>query len=318
MIDASVVIVNWNTKDLLLECIRTTLEAACERTIQIIVVDNASTDGSVEAVRQRFPSVKVLCNDTNLGFAKANNIGIRAGSSTYVCLVNSDIEVLGKCIDTLCSYMDEHSDVGLLGPQILNKDLTLQRSCSELPSVRSSLMQALMLDKLFPRSRFCRSRFMTDFDHRTARHVKTLSGCFLMARRAVLNQIGLLDERFFFYAEDVDLCKRFHEAGWRLVFYPAAKAIHYGGASSAVASGKFLIEMERANLQYWHKHSNRFVETLVAVVMLAHYGLRITVWAAVYLFRNDKNHTAERMISNYATCLGWLTGLRRTGAEKGS
>jgi GT2 family glycosyltransferase len=213
--------------------------------------------------------------------------------------------------------MDKHRDIGLLGPQILNKDRTLQPSCSELPSVRSSLMQAFMLDKLFPRWRVCRSRFLADFDYQTARDVESLSGCFLMGRREALDKLGVFDERFFFYAEDVDLCQRFHEAGWRLAFYPEAKAIHYGGASSAVASARFLIEMERANLQYWRKHHSWFAHKFVAVISVAHYFLRLTVWIAVYLFRAKNRHTAERMISNYAACLGWLSGFRRVGVAKG-
>jgi GT2 family glycosyltransferase len=212
--------------------------------------------------------------------------------------------------------MDEHPATGLLGPQILNKDLTLQPSCGELPSVRNSLMHALMLDKLFPQFRLCRNRFMNDFDHRTLRYVETLSGCFLMARREALTHVGLLDERFFFYAEDVDWCKRFHDAGWPLVFYPDAKAVHYGGASSAAAPAKFLIEMERANIQYWRKHHSWFADQIVTAISVAHYWLRILIWAMIYLVKPGRSGTAKQMIRKYTACACWLSGLSRLGSEK--
>ena len=150
-IDLSIVIVNWNTKDLLLQCIQTIQQTTLEHSVEIIVVDNASVDGSAEAAR-RLPKVTVLCNENNLGFAAANNQGIRFSTGKYVCLVNSDVEVLELCLDRMCKYMDEHPEVGLLGPKVLNKDLTLQRSCAELPSVRNTVTQALMLDKVFPKS----------------------------------------------------------------------------------------------------------------------------------------------------------------------
>jgi GT2 family glycosyltransferase len=315
VIDVSVVIVNWNTKTLLLDCIRSLYDTTLTRRMEVIVVDNASTDGSVEAVEHCFPNVTMICNDMNLGFAKANNIGIGASSGKYVCLVNSDIKVLDGCIESMCAYMNTHPAIGLLGPQILNKDLSLQSSCGELPSVKSSLMQALMLDKLLPRLRYCRNRFMDDFDHRTLRHVETLSGCFLMARREALDQVGPLDERFFFYAEDVDWCKRFHNAGWPLVFYPGGRAIHYGGASSAAAPTKFLIEMERANMQYWRKHHSWIANQTVAAITIAHYWLRIWIWAMIYLFRPSSS-IARHMIRKYIACACWLSGFDRIGHQK--
>lgn len=313
MTDISTVIVNWNTKALLLDCIRTILDMALEHTVEIIVVDNASTDGSAAAVAQEFPEVTVIRNRKNEGFAKANNVGIRAAQGKYVCLINSDVKLLDGCLDSMCGYMDEHPHVGILGPRILNKDLSLQISCGEFPSVWTTFTQALMLDKVFPRSRLCRTRFMNDFDHERIRDVEVLSGCFLMVRREALEKVGLLDERFFIYKEDVDWCKRFHDAHWLARFYPTAEAIHYGGASSSVTPARFLMEMEKANLQYWRKHYGWLAEKLILNISVAHYGLRVVVWGSAHLWSRGNNLIAKQMLKRYVACLVRLGGFDRFG-----
>jgi GT2 family glycosyltransferase len=307
--DVSIIVVSWNTKKLLLNCVRTALETTKLRKLEIIVVDNGSTDGSVEAL-SGIRNLKVISNEENLGFAAANNMGIRASSGTYICLVNSDVEVLENCLDRMCQYMDKHPEVGLLGPRVQNRDLTLQRSCAELPSVWNTFTQALMLDKVFPRTCWFRSRFMSHFDHASTRIVEVLSGCFLMARRSALETVGLLDERFFIYKEDVDWCKRFAEAGWQVVFFPDASIIHYGGASSSAAPVEFVIEMEKANLQYWHKHYGLPGYIVAALLGVVYYILRLGAWAVLYGFRGGNDVVSKRMMVRYAACLRWLMWTR--------
>ncbi len=305
MPDISLVIVNWNTRDLLLNCIRTALESTSACSVEVIVVDNGSNDGSVDAARQ-LERVTVISNTRNMGFAAANNIGIRASTGRYICLVNSDVKVLEGCLDHMCRYMDDNPKVGLLGPRVLNEDLSLQRSCAELPSLWNMLTQALMLDKMFPHARWLRSRFMGDFDHASERNVEVLSGCFLMTRRNALQQVGLLDERFFIYKEDVDWCKRFGDAGWAVRFYPRASAIHLGGASSSVAPGRFFIEMEKANIQYWRKHHSVTTCIGAGFVAFIHYGVRMCGWGALHTLRRQKGNVSKQMILRYRACLRWL------------
>lgn len=305
MPDISLVIVNWNTRDLLLDCIRTVLESTLAYSVELIVVDNGSSDGSVDAAR-RLDRVTVISNPRNVGFAAANNIGIRASRGRYICLVNSDVQVLAGCLDGMCRYMDINQEVGVLGPRILNKDLSLQRSCAELPSLWNILTQALILDQLFPRVRWLRSRLMKDFDHTSARNVEVLSGCFLMARRTALEEVGVLDERFFIYKEDVDWCKRFGDAGWSVRFYPNASAIHLGGATSSVAPARFLIEMEKSNIQYWRKYHAAATCVGVGLVTLIHYGVRIGVWGMLHLFRRQERIISKEMILRYWACVCWL------------
>ena len=309
MTDVSLVIVNWNTKDLLLDCIGSTLDTTRVRKLEITVVDNGSTDGSAEAVKRSFPNVTVIRNQANLGFARANNIGIRPSRGKYLCLVNSDIKVLPGCIDSMCDYMDQHPEIGLLGPKILNKDLSLQPSCAELPSLWNTFTQTFMLDRLFPGVRFCRTRFMRAFAHDVERDVEALSGCFLMVKREALEQVGLLDERFFIYQEDVDWCKRFSDAGWKIRFCPSAEAIHYGGASSSVAPAKFLIEMQRASLQYWRKHHGWLSWKTATAIAFLHYLLRICLLGTLQVLKSDDRGSRKRKLKDYAACFRWLGGV---------
>jgi GT2 family glycosyltransferase len=311
MIDVSVVIVNWNTRRLLLDCIQSILSETTEHKVEIIVVDNDSHDGSAEAVEREFPACCVIRNSGNAGFAAANNLGIAASSGRYVCLVNSDVVLLDGCLDRICVYMDQHLVVGMIGPQILNRDLTLQRSVSGLPTVWNVLMQALFLDRLFPRVRWFHSRFTNVPDLSRPSRVEVLSGCFLMVRGEALHRVGPLDERFFMYKEDVDWCKRFGEAGWSVVFYPESRAIHYGGASSSKAPARFMLEMEKANIQYWKKHHSTVAEKIVRLISGIHYGIRLLGWAMTYLVRQKSRVNAANMVKKNAVCLSWLSGFGR-------
>jgi GT2 family glycosyltransferase len=310
-IDASVVIVNWNTRQLVLDCVQHVLDHTIAHTVEIIVVDNGSNDGSVEALTVSFPGITVIRNETNHGFAKANNIGLLAAKGKYLCLINSDVAILPDCIDSMCLYMAEHNDIGLIGPQVLNKDLSIQVSCGELPSLRNTLVQALFLDRLFPHSNLCRPRWLSRFSHNTIRSVPVLSGCFLMTRRTAVLQVGVLDESFFIYKEDVDWCKRFGDAGWRVVFYPHARAIHYGGASSAATPVRFFLEMEKATRQYWKKHHGWLSQKAAAVLSFVHHGVRFCGWSLTYILNTEERLTARTMMVRYASCLRWLGGISR-------
>lgn len=252
--DVSIIIVNWNTRELLQDCLTSVYERTGDIEYEIIVVDNGSTDSSVEMVKKNFPLVNVIENAENLGFARANNIGIKAGKGRYICLINSDITILDDCFGKLMKFMDSNPGAGMAGPKILNADLTIQHSCRHFPSIWNNLCQSLGLNHLFPKSAFFSDWIMDYWSHDSIRSVDALSGCFWMTRRKALEEVGLLDEDFFIYGEDLDWCKRFRKAGWDIVFYPEAEAIHLGGASSAAAPVKFYIEMQKADLQYWRKH----------------------------------------------------------------
>jgi GT2 family glycosyltransferase len=254
MIDVSFIIVSWNAKKFLIDCIQSIEETTPNINKEIIVVDNASTDGSPNAVQKEFPKVKLILNPDNYGFAKANNIGLKQAVGRYVCLINSDVVILPDCVRNLVEVMDQKNNVGMVGPRILNADKSIQHSCRVFPSFFSTLSRTLALDTMFPRWSIFGGGFMKWWDHSYERKVDVLSGCFWFVRRVALKQVGGLDEAFFIYAEDLDWCKRFHAADWDVIFYPGAKAIHFGGASSDNAPVKYYVEQQKAMLKYWRKH----------------------------------------------------------------
>jgi GT2 family glycosyltransferase len=304
--DISVVIVNWNGRDLLLECLKSIEDDELDARLEIIVVDNGSTDGSVEAVEREFPAVKVIKNDENLGFSRANNIGIRHCSGRYISLVNSDVEVLPGCLESLMQLCDAHADIGLAGPKVLRPDGSAQVSCGKLPSFGGAF-----LDAALPLGAVRRSRFLirllglrSEFEGLT--DVQMLSGCFWFARREAVDEVGLLDERFFIYSEDSDWCKRFHESKWRIVFFPDAAAIHLGEGSSSIAPVKFYLEMQKARFAYWEKHHGVVGKAYYASMLVLHELVRLVGGAGAYVVDVKGRARHKALVLRSVKCLAWV------------
>lgn len=302
-LDISVIIVNWNAKHYLLDCLKSLSNGGTTKSLEIIVVDNASTDGSPEEVKKIYPEVKLIRNETNRGFAAANNIGIEESKGRYVCLINSDIKVLGNCLDLLCDYMDEHRPIGVLGPKILNPDMTLQSSCRSFPSLWNNFCIATGLSRIFGGSRLFSGEHMLFFKHDVVRRINVLVGCFLMVRREALNQVGLLDERFYIYVEDIDWCRRFWKAGWEVAFFPNARTIHYRGVSSSNEPIKFAVEQDHAILQYWKKYYRLPTQIAILVIIALNHILRVGGGALFLIIKPSKESMILRNITKHYTCL---------------
>lgn len=304
--DISIIIVNWNTRDLLEQCLHSIQKNITTLSIETIVVDNASSDGSREMVLSLFPETIIIINQENLGFATANNIGIKCANGKYLCLINSDIIVMSNCLQSLFLYMENNPQVGIAGPQIQNPDGSLQPSARRFPTLPTAIYSAIALDTLFPKSNVFSCDFMKFWDHNTIRSVDILSGCFWFVRKSAIDQVGLLDERFFFYTEDVDWCKRFNENGWDIVLYPNAKAIHFGGASSSSEPLRCFVNMMEARCRYWRKHHGRLKTGLWVLINLFHYGCRLIFLLLKKLFhwRMDKDWMLSTQ-KNF-TAIVWL------------
>ena len=302
----SIVIVSWNAKEYLAECLESLQRDVYAGHTETIVVDNASTDGSAEMVGRRFPNVTLVCNADNLGFAKANNIGIRRCRGEYVALVNSDVHVLSDCFTKLVTYCRTQQAVGLVGPLILDSTGKQQRSCRGAPTLWNMFCRALALDVVFRRTRSFSGYAMGYWDHRTTMSVDILSGCFWLAKRQALDDVGLLDETFFIYGEDMDWCKRFRDAGWDVVFVPAAQAIHYGGASSANSPVRFFVEKQKADFQYWHKHHSRVAVACYHAIALIHHALRIVGHSLTACISRQDDRTAWYKVRRSVACIRWM------------
>jgi len=308
--DISIVIVSYNTITFLRNCLKSILQQFSGIDIEVIVVDNASNDNSQDMVKQEFPAVVLIENKQNLGFAAANNLGIEQSSGRYVAIVNSDVIVLGDCLKQLINFMDITPTVAVAGPRILNPDKTLQPSCRKFPSLWNNFVQAAGLSRLFPKSSLFGDWTMKYWSHDFQCSVDALSGCFLMIRRQVLDKVGLLDERFFIYGEDLDWCRRFRNAGWSICFYPSARAIHHGGASSASAPVRWFLEMQKADLQYWKKHHGRLRQFCYILIVLMRHLFRLIGFVIAYPIKSKGRSQIKLKMQQSLACIQWLLHLR--------
>ncbi|NLG52340.1 MAG: glycosyltransferase family 2 protein [Chloroflexi bacterium] len=247
--DLSIIIVNWNTRELLAECLRSVYADAGDLALEVIVVDNASRDGSVEMVREQFPQVRLIANSENVGFARANNQGMRESAGRYVVLLNSDTEVKPGAWAALVRMMDAHPEAGAAGPYLLNADGSLQPSCHPVLTPGRELWRLLFLERILSRATYPMERWDTTQPHR----VEVIKGACLLLRRAALDQVGLLDERYFMYTEEMDLCHRIGQAGWLLYWVPQARVVHYGGASTRQMAEAMYLELYRSKIQFQRK-----------------------------------------------------------------
>jgi GT2 family glycosyltransferase len=249
MTDLSIVIVNWNTREMLADCLESVYSTACGLGLEVLLVDNASTDGSRAMVRESFPQVHLIENSENVGFARANNQAARQSRGGYVLLLNSDTEVYPGALETLVEFMNEHPQAGGCGPRLLNADGSLQPSCHPMLTPGREFWRLLFLDRLWRRATYVQEHWDPD----TPRQVEVIKGACLLLRQAALGQVGLLDEQYFIYTEEVDLCYRLAQAGWELWWVPQSTVKHYGEASSNQVAEAMYVQLYRSKVQFYRK-----------------------------------------------------------------
>ena len=267
--DLSIIIVNWKVKDLLEKCLRSIFEqskdisfacpAGAKRLCgEIFVVDNASGDGSVEMVREKFPQVDLTASTENLGFAKGNNLAAKKANGKYVLLLNPDTEILDNALEKMVKFMNNHPECGIAGCKLLNPDLSLQPSVRAFPTFASQAFILLKLHHLFPHSKAMYHYLMQNFDYEKTQEVDQVMGAFFMIQREVIDQIGLLDEKFWIWFEEVDYCKRAKDAGWKILYTPEAKIIHhYGQSFKQVLNVKRQKDFNKSLSYYFKKHGTK-------------------------------------------------------------
>jgi N-acetylglucosaminyl-diphospho-decaprenol L-rhamnosyltransferase len=265
MIDLGIVIVNWNTRDYLKKCLETVLASQGDFSYEVVVVDNASSDGSPEMVRETFPEVRLIVSETNGGFSYGNNLGLRAlgyddngqvaaDAPRYALLLNPDTEVPPEALYDMVKFMDSRPEVGMAGPKLLLPDGQLDRACRRsFPTPIVSLYHFSGLAKLFPNSpRFARYN-MTFADPDEEIEVDSVVGAYMQVRREAIEAVGLLDETFFMYGEDLDWAYRVKAAGWKVIYHPKVTVWHVKRAASR-RSQKAQLEFYRAMLIFYRKH----------------------------------------------------------------
>lgn len=309
--ELSILIVNWNGKALLKSCLDSLVRESSGLDSEIIVVDNASSDGSPEMVREHFKEVKLICNRENVGFARGNNIGLRECRGEWVCLVNSDVEVRRGGLRCMVSHMREHPEVGMMGPKVTDPASNHIPNYREFPSLRNFFCRALALDKIFPSSRFFGGYFMDYADGTHMQKVDVITGTFWLLRRKALDEAGWLDEDFFMYGEDLDLCKRFKKSGWEILYFPEAEIMHHDGGSSQNDPIRFFIEQQRSNWLYWRKHHRPISGAGFLLILLLHQMLRSVVWSILLIanFKGENHRDRKLKVKRSLKCIASLSML---------
>jgi hypothetical protein len=301
----SIVIINWNTRDLLLRCLESIFTFSPEDEIEVFVVDNASSDGSADMVRQHFPEVKLIENCENVGFARANNQALRECGGEAIMLLNPDTEVKAGTFQAMLAFLRENPRAGAIGPFVFNPDGSLQYSCSPAPTLYREAVRLLHLPGIRPDGYYP----MQHWDQTTPRQVEVLLGACILLRGEALAQIGLLDEDYYIYSEEVDLCSRLKNAGWEIYWVPASQIVHYGGQSTQQVAQEMFLRLYESKLKYFRKHRGgsaaRIYKFILGIVSLA----RLSIIPIVILENPERRQQHLRQADNYRRLLMALPGM---------
>lgn len=282
MIDLSIVIVNWNVRQLLKRCLRSIFDSigtadagqgppATGIRFEVIVVDNASSDGSVTMVREDFPQVRLIANESNLGFTRGNNQAIACSRGRYVLLLNPDTVVVRGALTTMVRYMDAHPRVGGLGPQLLNPDGSVQSSRRRFPTMATAFLESTIFQRWVPCNSILRRFYVLDRSDEETQEVDWVVGACLLMRREAIDQVGPLDEDYFMYSEELDWCYRLKERGWKVVYLPTAQVIHHEGKSSEQVVPTRHIHFQRSKVLFFRKHGGLWRAEILRLFLLTTY-----------------------------------------------
>ncbi len=282
MIDLSISIVSYNTKDLLKQCMDSIYRETKGISFEIFVIDNASVDGTVGMIQSSFPGVKLIVNNENIGFAAANNQALKESTGRYIVLLNPDTIILDSALDKLVEFMDSYPEAGVVGPQILNPDKTFQFSYDDGISLKryfralilnnfSSLLYSLIPPFLKKFNRGYRNCSVSSQDMQDVLRIKEVGrvrGCCFLVRHDVIDHVGLIDERFFLYAEEVDWAYRIRKTGWKVYFFPFAYIIHYWGQSTNQAKDFSFATKRKSTYKYLRKYYGNYAVFLLRCMLL--------------------------------------------------
>jgi GT2 family glycosyltransferase len=275
--DLSIIIVSWNVRELLANCLRSVLRQT-GLTLQIIVVDSASSDGSAVMVAEEFPEVELVACEENVGFPRGNNLGLARANGRFLLLLNPDTIVHDDALAKMVAYLEENPQVGVVGPQLLNDDGTVQSSRRRFPSLKTAFFESTWLQPYAPQAVLDHYYVCDVADDETA-VVDWVMGACLLIRQEVVAKVGGLDEAYFMYSEELDYCRRIHEAGWQVVYYPQAQVTHLSGKSSEQAVTHRHINFNRAKLRYFRKYHGRFSAGVLRLFLLLSYGWQLILEA---------------------------------------
>jgi hypothetical protein len=289
----SIILVSWNTRQLLADCLNSVYTHPPKDDFELLVVDNASHDGSAAMVRERFPQARLIQSNENVGFAQGNNLAVPLCIGKYVLLLNPDTVVKPDALDSLVRFMEAHPMAGAAGSRLLNPDETLQPSCHPAPTLSRELWRLFHLDAIRPYGAY----HMHQWDMNQPREVDVIQGASFILRKTALDQVGFLDGRYFMYSEEVDLCYRLQKAGWKLYYVPESQVIHYGGQSTKLVAADMFQQLYMGKLMYFRKHYGRLAGIGYKLILLAAALSRLLLTPFAWLQKpaqREKNLTLAR------------------------
>ncbi len=296
----SIIIVNWNTKNLLEKCLETLKQTLQAQAGEIFVVDNGSTDGSKEMVRTRFPEAILIDNPSNLGFARANNQALRLSKGKYILLLNPDTQVEKGAIETLTTFLDKCSEVGVVGAQLLYQNGSKQNAIANFPTLATELLNKSLLRWLFP-GRFPGKERTYD----EPIEVDSVIGACMMVRREAMEQVGLLDEDYFLFLEETDWCYRMKKVGWKVYHVPQARVIHFQGKSADQDKKRAKIEYYRSRYLFFKKHRGRGQALILRIGLLVRLVFEEISMFLTCLFTLFSIKKLRKRLSLYSYLLWW-------------
>ncbi|MFC2037554.1 glycosyltransferase family 2 protein [Chloroflexota bacterium] len=309
MVDLTIIIVSWNVRDLLRRCLKSiapanSLSGAApsglaqdrqSKSTEIIVIDNASTDGSAVMVHTEFPHVRLVVNDENRGFTAANNQGLALSRGRYLLLLNPDTEVVDNALTEMCRHMDEHPGVGALGPQLCFPDGSLQPSRRRFPTLTTALVESTVVQEWWSDNRILRRYYMADTPDDAVQPVDWVVGACLLVRRQAYEQVGALDEGYFMYSEELDWCRRIKDAGWSIVYLPTATIIHHEGKSSEQVVPARHIHFQSSKVRYVGKFQGVFQAEALRWFLLITYVYQLAREGLKWLVGHKRPLRVERV-----------------------
>lgn len=280
-------IISYNSLNFLKECLDSLLSYPPDKGYKIVVVDNASSDGSPEFIKNSYPQIKLIINNTNIGFAAANNQAIKSSKSEYVLLINSDCQVYKDSLNKLIEFMDSTPNVGVIGPKIINSDGSIQFSCRKFPSILNAGLHSI-LTNIVPNNPFSRKYKLVDINRDNPFEVDWVSGSCMLIRRDALDNAGLMDEHYFMYVEDVDLCYQMWKKNWKVFYFPYSEILHHIGGSTTDKKIKASIMMQKSIFYFFWKNYKKSWKILLIPFLIIVLGLRIFLTFIKDIFkRND-------------------------------
>ncbi len=296
--DVSIIIVNWNTRELLRNCLNSIIRSTHKIKYEIIVIDNNSSDKSAEMVKKEFPKVKLIANSDNRGFAAANNQGMKIAAGRHILLLNSDTVVCEDAIQKTIAFSDANPDFAVVGCQVLINEKEVQMTCFRFPGLVNIILNATVLPKVFKYNKFFGREFMLWWKRDSERKVDVVSGMFMLVKRKAIDEVGVMDESYFVYAEEADWCRRFADAGWSNVFWPGAQIIHVhgGSGSSSQAKIKMAVQLQKSLLIFIRKHEGILYYLMARMFILISSAVKVLIRMAIMLIKKHKEDNAASKI----------------------